>query len=192
MLFACEKKVPIDTFKDLHKQIYMSMTITEKGQLYDALDKIFTKTEVERHFKRVSQFHEKKQKESIRIFIDDIEYIDIDSHGKSLTVNWVVRGRIKHNQHTHLRSLEYKAKYTLAQQGEAWKIAASEVIEHDDFELTEAELEMGKTNPNTEAAAAPGETTDQAEDAKPQTKAGEVKDKEKEEEEEETAKAERP
>ena len=143
---ACEKKVPVETFKTLHQKIYQSMTISDTSRLYDALDEVFTKSELEKHFKRIRGFHEKKDKENIQIFVDDIEYLDFDSESRSVTVNWIVRGRIKHNQHIHHRSLEYTAKYTLEKQGELWKISQSEIVEHDDFQLSEEELELGKQN----------------------------------------------
>ena len=142
---SCREDVPVEDFKTIHGKIYESMLISDKGQLYDFLDKIFAKSEIERHFDRIGKFQAKKKSDQVKIFIDDIEYKKIAADGNTVTANWIVRGRIHHASHIHQRSLEYEAEYSLRQENSAWKIVSSQIIEHEDFELTDEERELGKT-----------------------------------------------
>ena len=140
---SCQKNIPSKKFKNIHERIYKSITITDKSHLYDALSEVFTKNEIEKNFARVSKFQEKNKLDHVQVFVDDIEYKDIQISGHYVIAHWIVRGRIKHKAHQHQRSLEYKAGYTLTQENEKWRIKQSEIMEYADFELSEKERELG-------------------------------------------------
>lgn len=143
---TCHKGVPTEEFKEIHRKVYDSMLISNKSQLYDFLEQIFAKSEIERHFARIGKFQTKKENDRVEIFIDDIEYKKVVVKGNTVKANWIVRGRVHHNSHIHQRSLEYEAEYFLKKENGQWKVVNSQMIEHEDFELTDEERELGKSN----------------------------------------------
>ncbi|MGB0454737.1 MAG: hypothetical protein ACPGJV_13595 [Bacteriovoracaceae bacterium] len=126
--------------------MYKSITISDEGKLYDSLSEIFTHKQIEKHFNRIKSFQNKNKNEQIQIIIDEIEYKNILPRGESIKANWIVRGRIHHNGHKHQRSLEYQANYQFVNEDGRWKVKNSEIVEHQDFELTEEERELGQSN----------------------------------------------
>ena len=140
---VCGREIPENTFKKLHSGIYKAMTFQDQSSLYDHLSSIFAKDELERHFNLFMKFQKKALHENFNVSIDDVEYREISISGNAVEANWIVRGKVQHKKHTHHRFLEYKAKYTIAEENQKWKILSSEIVEHADFELSEQEREQG-------------------------------------------------
>ena len=92
--------------------------------------------------------------------LDRLEFLGLDvalsgSDRAEVTASWEVGGRLRHRGHVHLRLLRHRARSTLQfVPPEGWRLVACEVLQGQDFTLSEAERERG-TAPPVAATVAP-------------------------------------
>ena len=75
---------------------------------------------------------------AVRMSESDIEHIGIvgDRPGFQVRARWQVDGSVFHWGHSHHRTNEYQARYSVVETGGGWRISGSETLEQKQLEAT--------------------------------------------------------
>lgn len=127
-------------FRPLHANIYRAFDYVDESDVYDALahsvegelldqlyDQIYRSLIMQDEGGAVSQVQE------VRVIDVDVETIgvlpDVEVPGFVTVARWQVDGAVHHWGHSHERTNEYEARYTVHETPDGWRIAGSQVIE---------------------------------------------------------------
>jgi hypothetical protein len=125
-------------FRPLHANIYLAFDYTDEGQVYDALarsvdgqllddlyNEIYRSLVMEEEGGAVSRI---RHVEPISNRVTSIGLLE-GVIAFSVEARWQVDGAVSHWGHSHSRTNEYLAEYTVVSGPEGWRIAASRVLE---------------------------------------------------------------
>ncbi|OGQ99035.1 MAG: hypothetical protein A2284_02740 [Deltaproteobacteria bacterium RIFOXYA12_FULL_61_11] len=147
-------------FEFLHRNVYEALAETDEQRLYEALARSFHGRELERQYREFHAGLLHRRDEQVEVQLDRLEFLGLDvalsgSDRAEVTASWEVGGRLRHRGHVHLRLLRHRARSTLQfVPPEGWRLVACEVLQGQDFTLSEAERERG-TAPPVAATVAP-------------------------------------
>jgi hypothetical protein len=135
-------------FKPVHANMYRAFDYVAEEDIYDALARsvdgpLLAKTYDEIY--RSLIMHEEggalSRIRSVRPMETNVDLIDADESGHprlTVTARWRVDGVVFHWGHSHERTNEYLARYTLASAGGAWRITGVVPLEQRRVEVVPA------------------------------------------------------
>ena len=151
-----------ELFEALHQNMYRAFDYRDVDKVYDALERSVAGELLEELFTDVYDslvLHDDggavcriKEVTPLKTEVlgseerDGVQHLDIEAH-------WQVFGAVFHWGHSHTRTIEKKARYTLRNGEDGWRISAHEML---DFNITE-------TDPGVPPAAAPEGTNEERE-----------------------------
>ena len=129
-------------FETLHGNIYRAFDYATESDIYDALAHSIDGSLLEETYNDVYASLLRKgdggaicRIQSVRVLDHRIMNLDdnssFDSSGFRVWCQWRVHGFIRHWGHTHARTNEYEAVYTIAPREGTWKIIATEVMNQE-------------------------------------------------------------
>jgi hypothetical protein len=122
-----------DQFLRLHRGIYRAFEADSEDAVYNTLAQSVDGAMLDQLYEEVYQSLIMREEGGAISRVSNVEYIDTqvtpEDEGSSFKIacNWRVDGVVRHWGHSHRRSNEYQADYTLAPRGDRWKIASSAV-----------------------------------------------------------------
>lgn len=127
-------------FEPLHANIYRAFDYTTEDQIYDSLaqsvdgemlDSLYN--QIYRGLIMQEEGGAVSRVQAVDLREAEVESIGLmppeDDPGFRVRARWRVLGTVYHWGHTHSRTNEYAAVYTVIDRGEGWRIAGSEVLE---------------------------------------------------------------
>ncbi|MFH1747593.1 MAG: hypothetical protein ABIG44_11175 [Planctomycetota bacterium] len=126
-----------ELFVELHSNVYEAFKCKTESDIYDVLATCVDGELLDQVYNEVYQSLILRDQGGAVARIQDVNVLEtaIESAGIMPETNtiafqvqarWQVQGLVYHWGHTHARTNEYKARYTVAQRGAAWKITAVE------------------------------------------------------------------
>jgi hypothetical protein len=126
-------------FRPLHTNIYRAFDYTEEEDVYDALSRSVTGALLDELYEEISLGLEMQLEDGAAISrVQKVECleVEIEQIGErdgvlsfDAVARWQVTGAVFHWGHSHTRTNEYKARYTVIGTDEGWRISASRVLE---------------------------------------------------------------
>jgi len=130
-----------EMFRTLHRNIYRAFDYKKEEDVYDALarsvdgellDEIYN--EVYHSLVMSDQGGAVCRVQSVKVLDMRVEAVDDSGRGSKagfdVRSHWLVNGAVSHWGHTHFRTNEYRAVYTVEPREGAWKITAARVLEY--------------------------------------------------------------
>jgi hypothetical protein len=132
-------------FKPLHTNIYRSFDYTEEEDVYDALAQSVTGDLLDSLYAELAAGLEMQLEDGAAISrVQSVEYLstefvprdepDAAETSFDIVAAWRVTGAVFHWGHSHTRTNEYKARYTVTGTSDGWRIGASQVLEQSRIE----------------------------------------------------------
>ena len=125
-------------FEPLHANIYRAFDYVDDSEIYDALaasvegelldrlfNAIFRGLILQEEGGAVCRIDEVRPIESR---IESIGVLDDDAVGFTVWLRWQVAGSVAHWGHSHSRTNQYEARYTVAESENGWRIRDNEVL----------------------------------------------------------------
>lgn len=139
-----------DAFEPLHANIYRAFDYTEESDIYDALaqsvDGELLQTLYDQIYRSLIMYEEGgalSRVETVEPVSTDIESIGVleggDRRGFQVLARWRVTGVVVHWGHSHTRTNEYLAAYTVGSTADGWRIVGNEVREQMRIDLEDEE-----------------------------------------------------
>lgn len=131
--------VAIETFTTLLRNVYRAFDYKTESDIYDVLARSVDGDQLDRVYGEVYQSLVAREQGGAVARVKNVEIIttQLTSSGIdettgaptfSLRCRWRVYGLVYHWGHVHERANEYRASYTVAQRGDAWKITDTVVL----------------------------------------------------------------
>ncbi len=131
-----------DIFERLQKNVYRAFEYKKESDIYDVLAQSVDGPLLDSVYNEVYQSLVLRDQGGAVARVKDVKIVstDILSTGREadrgavavqLASTWQVDGSVFHWGHTHNRTNQYSALYTLAQRGDRWKITGVEVLSHE-------------------------------------------------------------
>jgi hypothetical protein len=134
-------------FLPLHSNIYRAFDYTAESDIYDALaqsvdgpllDNLYN--QVYRGLIMQDQGGAVSRVSAVRPIQTDIESVGVipedGRNGFDVRIRWQVDGRVTHWGHSHERTNEYLARYTVVQTDDGWRIGGSQMLEQQRVSAT--------------------------------------------------------
>ncbi|GAB4383290.1 MAG: hypothetical protein Kow0022_02750 [Phycisphaerales bacterium] len=129
-------------FEPLHANIYRAFDYEERSDIYDALARSVSGELLETLYNQIytslimyDQGGAVSRVSAVRLMdvnIKTIAYIGSDQRpGFSLEARWQVDGVVYHEGHSHRRTNEYLAEYTVARLDPGWRITGNRIISQE-------------------------------------------------------------
>lgn len=129
-------------FEPLHSNIYRAFDYEERSDIYDALARSVSGDLLESLYDQIytslimyDQGGAVSRVSAIRLMnveIKRIELVGADKHpGFSLEARWQVDGVVYHEGHSHRRTNEYLAEYSVARLEPGWRITGNRVVSQE-------------------------------------------------------------
>ncbi len=142
----------LSVFHPLHANIYRAFDYNEEGEIYDALARSVDGDLLDSLYNEVYQSLIMEEEERAVSRVQEVrpvatEVITADAHEfeqRAFTARhrWQVDGVVYHWGHSHTRTNEYFAEYTVVHLDEGWRIATSKTLES--FRVDAAPLVPGE------------------------------------------------
>ena len=122
-----------DLFTKLHRSIYRAFESESEDAIYNNLAKSVSQKLIGPLYEEVYQSLILRDEGGAISRINRVDYIEVnairieDSNDFKIYCKWQVHGNVRHWGHSHKRSNEYEADYTLSVENNLWKIASSSV-----------------------------------------------------------------
>ena len=122
-----------DLFTKLHRSIYRAFESESEDAIYNNLAKSVSQKLIGPLYEEVYQSLILRDEGGAISRINRVDYIEVnairieDSNDFKIYCKWQVHGNVRHWGHSHKRSNEYEADYTLSVENDLWKIASSSV-----------------------------------------------------------------
>lgn len=127
-------------FVPLHTNIYRSFDYTEEEKVYDALAQSAAGDLLDELYEEIYNDLEMQLEDGAAVSrVQSVDHLDIqldawnapddDTMTFAVTTTWQVTGAVFHWGHSHTRTNEYKARYTIAGTPEGWRIVDTELLE---------------------------------------------------------------
>ncbi|NRA97284.1 MAG: hypothetical protein HRU14_13860 [Planctomycetes bacterium] len=135
----------LEIFRPLHANIYNAFHFIEESEIYDALARSVDGELLEGLYNEVYASLVMQEEggavsrvTAVRMSESDIEHIGIvgDRPGFQVRARWQVDGSVFHWGHSHHRTNEYQARYSVVETGGGWRISGSETLEQKQLEAT--------------------------------------------------------
>tara|TARA_R110002126_G_scaffold11114_33_gene50527 strand:+ start:189 stop:1376 length:1188 start_codon:yes stop_codon:yes gene_type:complete len=130
-----------ELFEVLHGRVYAAFDATTDSSVYDLLEVSVDRSILEGIFTGIRDSLVFREDGAGAICqVDAIEYIDVDSVESASTLeapafdlvaDWRVDGRVIHFAHEHPRRTRYTARFRIAHDGRAWRIAGMQVTSQE-------------------------------------------------------------
>lgn len=150
--WASEPRLPSEEqartlFERLHRNLYAAFESADPDEVYELLAQTVDAAILDATYEEL--YESLIDREEGAGALSDVESLDVldgalhlDPSGRGSTFevdwHWVVRGVVTHWGHQHRRDQRYRARYTVAHDGRAWKIARADVLDYE-RELVEDE-----------------------------------------------------
>ena len=122
-----------DLFTKLHRSIYRAFESESEDAIYNNLAKSVSQKLIGPLYEEVYQSLILRDEGGAISRINRVDYIEVsaiaieNSNDFKISCKWQVHGNVRHWGHSHKRSNEYEADYTLSVENDLWKIASSSV-----------------------------------------------------------------
>ena len=122
-----------DLFTKLHRSIYRAFESESEDAIYNNLAKSVSQKLIGPLYEEVYQSLILRDEGGAISRINRVDYIEVNairienSNDFKIYCKWQVHGNVRHWGHSHKRSNEYEADYTLSVENDLWKIASSSV-----------------------------------------------------------------
>ena len=127
-------------FIPLHTNIYRSFDYTEEEKVYDALAQSAAGDLLDELYAEIYAGLEMQLEDGAAVSrVQSVDHLDIevdayaapddDTLTFTVTATWQVTGAVFHWGHSHTRTNEYKARYTIAGTPAGWRIVDTELLE---------------------------------------------------------------
>ena len=122
-----------DLFTKLHRSIYRAFESESEDAIYNNLAKSVSQKLIGPLYEEVYQSLILRDEGGAISRINRVDYIEVNairienSDDYKIYCKWQVHGNVRHWGHSHKRSNEYEADYTLSVENDLWKIASSSV-----------------------------------------------------------------
>ncbi len=122
-----------DEFLRLHRGIYRAFEADGEDAIYNILAQSVDDAMLDRLYEEVYQSLIMREEGGAMSRVSGIDYIETEispipgERGFEIDCSWRVDGTVSHWGHSHRRSNEYQAEYTLAPRDERWKIVSAVV-----------------------------------------------------------------
>ena len=122
-----------DLFTKLHRSIYRAFESDSEDAIYNNLAKSVSQKLIGPLYEEVYQSLILRDEGGAISRINRVDYIEVNairienSDDFKIYCKWQVHGNVRHWGHSHKRSNEYEADYTLSVENDLWKIASSSV-----------------------------------------------------------------
>ncbi len=135
----------LEIFRPLHANIYGAFHFTDRSDIYDALERSVHGDLLESLFNEIYASLVMQEEggavsrvTSVRPLETDVEIIGTGDQGPWFQVlaRWQVDGSVFHWGHSHHRTNEYQARYSVGQTESGWRISGSETLEQKEVEAT--------------------------------------------------------
>lgn len=156
----------IEVFTALHRNIYRAFDYTDESAIYDALAQSVDGPELEEIYNDVYQSLILRDAGGVvckvqAVRIDEAELLPKDENDTTRSFRircvWEVDGLVQHHGHTHARTNQFEAIYTLAPRYGQWRIVETDVVEQqraDDGKQTlEGLFDLDEPTLDSDAAA---------------------------------------
>lgn len=120
-------------FTKLHRSIYRAFESESEDAIYNNLAKSVSQKLIGPLYEEVYQSLILRDEGGAISRINRVDYIEVNairienSNDFKIYCKWQVHGKVRHWGHSHKRSNEYEADYTLSVENDLWKIASSSV-----------------------------------------------------------------
>lgn len=134
-------------FKPLHRNIYRAFDFTKESDIYDALARSVHGDLLEQLYGDVYLSLVMQEEGGALSRVKDVNVLEatvdhvgvvpgFDVEGFQVTARWRVKGAVFHWGHSHERTNEYRAVYSVVRTGDGWRIAANQTLEQRLVETT--------------------------------------------------------
>ena len=141
-LAALSDEEALEVFRSLHKNIYRAFDYTTESDIYDALARSVDGPQLEQIYTDVYSSLILRDQGGAVCRVQSVEVLESeiaspsagvadDSHSYGVLCRWRVHGLVRHWGHTHARTNEFQALYSVAPRAGAWKIVHTEIREHE-------------------------------------------------------------
>jgi hypothetical protein len=152
-----------EMFRTLHRNIYRAFDYKKEEDIYDALAQSVEGELLDEIYNEVYQSLVMRDMGGAVCRVQSVKVVDMrvepvddakrrSEAGFDMRTHWLVNGAVSHWGHTHFRTNEYRAVYTVEPREGAWKITAARVLE---YKRIMDDNPAAGVQPN---AAKPGET----------------------------------
>ena len=125
----------LEIFKPLHSNIYRAFDFSREEEVYDALARSIAGEHLDEIYNQVyrglvmqDQGGAVSRIQNVDPLETTVDLVADKPEEFAVETTWRVKGRVFHWGHTHWRTNEYRARYTVTQVDDAWKITASKVL----------------------------------------------------------------
>ncbi|MEO0475209.1 MAG: hypothetical protein AAF085_04440 [Planctomycetota bacterium] len=131
----------LTVFETLHRNIYRAFDYTDEGSVYDALAESVDGPMLEAIYNDVYQSLIMREEngavsKAVRVEIEEAAVVPaeetdeaFDANAYRIACTWQVDGLVTHFGHTHERTNEFEAVYTLAPREQGWRIVGAEILQ---------------------------------------------------------------
>lgn len=126
-------------FETLHRNIYRAFDYKTESDIYDALAQSVDGDLLDEIYSEVYTSLVMRDSGGVVCRVQSVRFLDIqvdDLEGSArgvgfgITSHWRVNGSVTHWGHTHFRTNEYKAKYSVEPREGTWKITGVSILQH--------------------------------------------------------------
>jgi hypothetical protein len=129
-----------EIFRKLHDNIYSALRFTAEDDIYDALAASVHGELLDELYDQLYQGLILQEEGGAVCDVEEVLPLETDVHaigllpptgrpGFRVDASWRVKGAVYHFDHSHHRTNEYAARYTIVSEDAGWRIRASEVYE---------------------------------------------------------------
>jgi len=132
----------VETFKDIHRNIYGIYTLRDGGDVYDVLAASCTGRELEREVFEYLKCLRVQEELDTYVSIVDVIYNDVrvlaaDGRGAEVYCKWIVVGKVRHPTHIHRKVNLNEALYRVALLDEGLRITGYDLLTNQAVEVSQ-------------------------------------------------------
>lgn len=127
-------------FKPLHANIYRAFDYNDESDIYDALARSATGELLDDLYNQIYQSLIMQEEGGAVSRVQEVRVMNLEVNnigllppqqqpGFHVVARWQVDGAVFHWGHSHERTNEYLARYTVAEEAAGWRIAESQILE---------------------------------------------------------------